>query len=259
MTAFLIPILVVLGAVGFAAIGVLIARRVVAPQVAEGHNDVLVPIFLTAGTIYAVFLAFLVVAVWESYDAAHDNAAEEASTLTTLYRASTGMEKTSGDEMRLLIRDYTEAVIHDEWPVQAASGVASPKARAAALGMYRLFGHIPPNVRQSDSAIDQAALQLIAQIQTDRNRRTLQAGESLPSIMWLASIGSGVLVLLLSFFLYMDRAWPHAMAVGVMAAMFALLLLITFVLSRPFVGPMALQPEAFEHSLSVYDTVDKTP
>jgi hypothetical protein len=257
MTAFLIPILVVLGAVGFAAIGVLIARRVVAPQVAEGHNDVLVPIFLTAGTIYAVFLAFLVVAVWESYDAAHDNAAEEASTLTTLYRASTGMEKTSGDEMRLLIRDYTEAVIHDEWPVQAASGVASPKARAAALGMYRLFGHIPPNVRQSDSAIDQAALQLIAQIQTDRNRRTLQAGESLPSIMWLASIGSGVLVLLLSFFLYMDRAWPHAM--GVMAAMFALLLLITFVLSRPFVGPMALQPEAFEHSLSVYDTVDKTP
>ena len=89
--------------------------------------------------------------------------------------------------------------------------------------------------------------------------RTLQAGESLPSIMWLASIGSGVLVLLLSFFLYMDRAWPQMVAVGVMAALFAMLLLITFVLSRPFVGPMALQPDAFEHSLTVFDAVDKTP
>jgi len=47
--------------------------------------------------------------------------------------------------------------------------------------------------------------------------------------------------------------------VGVMATLFALLLCITFVLSRPFVGAMALQPDAFEHSLTVYDAVDKTP
>jgi hypothetical protein len=259
MAAFLTLALAVIGAIAFAAIGLLITRRFVSRQVAEGHNDVLVPIFLTAGTIYAVFLAFLVVAVWESYDAAHDNAAEEASTLATLYRASTGMEPTSGGEMRALIREYTEAVVKEEWPIQAATGGASPKARAAALGMYRLFGHIPPNVRQSDAAIDQAALQLVGQVQTDRNRRTLQAGESLPAIMWLASIGSGVLVLLLSFFLYMDRAWPQVVGVGVMATLFALLLCITFVLSRPFVGAMALQPDAFEHSLTVYDAVDKTP
>jgi hypothetical protein len=259
MTTYLVLALALVATVAFCVLGVLLVRRFVRRHVAEGHNDVLVPIFLTAGTIYAVFLAFLVVAVWESYDAAHDNAAEEASTLATLYRASTGMEKVSGDEMRLLVRQYTEAVIHDEWQIQAASGAASPKARAAALGMYRLFGGLSPGVRQSDLAIDQAALQLIGQIQTDRNKRTLQAGESLPAIMWLGSIGSGVLVLLLSFCLYMDRAWPQTLVVSVMGTMIAMLLCITFVLSRPFVGPMALQPEGFEHSLVVYDTVDKTP
>jgi hypothetical protein len=259
MTTILMLTLAVLGAVAFAVFGVLIVRRFVRRHVAEGHNDVLVPIFLTAGTIYAVFLAFLVVAVWESYDAAHDNAAEESSSLATLYRASTGMEKVSGDEMRHLVREYTEAVINDEWKVQAATGAASPKARAAALGMYRLFGHLTPEVRQSDGAIDQAALQLIGQIQTERNRRTLQAGESLPAIMWLGSIGSGGLVLVLSCFLYMDRAWPQVLVIGVMTTMIAMLLCITLVLSRPYVGPMALQPEGFEHSMSVYDTVDKTP
>lgn len=254
-----VPVLAVVGAVVLAALGVMLARRLVHRHVAEGHNDVLVPIFLTAGTIYAVFLAFLVVAVWESYDAAHANVAEEASTLATLYRASTGMEPASGAQMRRLIRGYTEAVVKDEWSIQAATGGASPKARTAALGMYRLFGGLPAGVRQSDAAIDQAALQLVSQIQTDRNRRTLEAGESLPDIMWLASIGSGVVVLVLSLLLYMDRSWPQVLATSLMAGLFAMLLGVTFVLSRPFVGPMALQPDSFEHSLGVYDSVDKTP
>lgn len=255
----LMPILAVVAAVALAVLGVAVARRLVRRHVAEGHNDVLVPIFLTAGTIYAVFLAFLVVAVWETYDAAHANVAEEASTLATLYRASTGMEKSSGDQMRGLVREYTEAVIKDEWSIQAATGGASPKARAAALGMYRMFGQEPASVRQGDALVDQMALQLVTQVQTDRNRRTLEAGESLSPVMWVATIGGGLLVLTLCFLLYMDRAWPQMVATGVMAALFAMLLAVTFVLSRPFIGPMAIQPDAFEHSMGVYDSVDKTP
>ena len=34
---------------------------------------------------------------------------------------------------------------------------------------------------------------------------------------------------------------------------------IAFVLSHPFAGPMALQPQPFEHALGVYDSVDATP
>jgi hypothetical protein len=114
-------------------------------------------------------------------------------------------------------------------------------------------------VRQSDAVIDQTALQLVSQVQTDRNRRTLEAGESLSPIMWIASMGGGVLVLALCLLLYMERAWPQMVATSIMAGLFAMLLAVTFVLSRPFVGPMAIQPDAFEHSMTVYDSVDKTP
>jgi Protein of unknown function (DUF4239) len=258
MSNLLIPIVAVLGTILFAILGVLAARRFVHRHVAEGHNDVLVPIFLTAGTIYAVFLAFLVVAVWESYDAAHANMEDEAASLATLYRSSTGMEPHSGDEMRHLIREYTEAVVNDEWKTQATTG-ASPKARTAALEMYRMFARIEPSVRQTDVAIEEAALQLVSQVLADRNKRALQASESLPAVMWVASIGSGFLVLILSFLLYMDRRWPQILATSVMATMIAMLLAVTFVLNRPFVGGMALQPEAYEHSIGLYDSIDKTP
>ena len=247
------------GTVIATSLAVALARRLMKGHVAEGHNDVLVPIFLTAGTIYAVFLAFLVVAVWESYDAAHANVADEASSLATLYRESAGMDAGSAGELRALIKEYTEAVVKDEWSVQAATAGASPKARAAGLGMFKLFRELPASVRQGDAAIDAAALTLLTRIQDDRNKRTLEAGESMAAIMWVVSIGSGMLIVGMTCLLYMDRLWPHMLMSSLMAGMICTLLCMTYVLSRPFNGPLAIQPDAFEHSMGVYSSVDGTP
>ena len=254
LAPFLVSCLV--GTVLATALVVAAVRRSMHGHVSEGHNDVLVPIFLTTGTIYAVFLAFLTVAVWESYDAAHANMAEEASSLATLYRESAGMDESTATELRGHIREYTEAVIHDEWSIQAATGGASPKAREAGVNMFRLFRRIPPDIRRLDAAVDQAALALLTRVQDDRNKRTLQASESLAPIMWIVSIGSGALVVLMTCLLYMERLWPHVLMSSLMAGVICALLCITFVLSRPFNGPLALQPDAFEHSLGVYDSVD---
>jgi hypothetical protein len=242
----------------FSAAGVSLGRNLLRRRVATGHFEVLAALFQTGGTLHAVFLAFLVVAVWQSYDAARTNVADEASALTTLYRASAGMEHDTGKALRKVIRDYVEAVVQEEWTIQSKTGGASPKARAASLAMYRLFGQEEPAVRQQQAAIDGAALQIVSQIQYDRNRRTLEAEGSLPVIIWLAAIGSGVLVLSMSFFLFMEQVAAQIVVTSMMASTIALLLCITFVLSRPFVGPFALQPEPFVHSLEVFDSVDAT-
>src|ERR1700689_598498 len=106
MSAWLLGILFVGGSVLFAVVGVLAGRKLVRHHVAEGHNDVLVPLFLTAGVIYAVLLGFMVVGEWESYDAAHVNAEEEAALLVPLYRQTTVMAQEKGEEMRNLLRQY---------------------------------------------------------------------------------------------------------------------------------------------------------
>lgn len=41
--------------------GTIVVRKLIHRHIAEGHNDVLVPLFLTAGVIYAVLLGFMVV------------------------------------------------------------------------------------------------------------------------------------------------------------------------------------------------------
>ena len=248
-----------LGVIGlsafYAMVGVALVRRVLHGRVREGHNDVLVPLFLTAGTLYAVLLGFLVIAVWENYGEAKGNAAEEASTLATLYRQTNGMPSSEQREMRTSLREYAEAVAGDEWRIQAATGGASPKARKALADMYRSFGSMPR--ADASASISVEFLQTLRTVASDRNRRTLQASEGLPAVLWFGILLGGAVVVGMSFLLYMDVTWPHVLASGLMAALIGTLLFITVLLNRPFAGPLALSPEAFEHSVSVFAAVDK--
>ena len=78
----------------------------------------------------------------------------------------------------------------------------------------------------------------------------------MPPIIWLAAMGSGAIFLSMGFFLLMEQALPQIVATSMIASTIGLLLCITFVLSRPFTGSMALTAVPFAHSLEVFDSVD---
>ena len=111
MNGIVEAVLFVGGFVLYAIVGTLVVRKAIHGHIAEGHNDVLVPLFLTTGVIYAVLLGFMIVGEWEAYDAAHANAAEEAALLVPLYRQTTVMAEEKGAELRHTIREYAEDVI----------------------------------------------------------------------------------------------------------------------------------------------------
>jgi hypothetical protein len=254
MYLFVLALAFIGASIVYAFFGVLAGRRVMRGYVREGHNDVLVPIFLTSGTIYAVLLAFLVIAVWESYGAAKDNAAEEASTLATLYRQTNGLPDAQERQLRVLLRDYTEAVVKDEWPIQAVSGGASTSARRAIGDIYRAYKTMDPRVSSSTMGIEFA--QTMRVVAADRDRRRLQAAEGLPEILAVGLLLGGVIVIGMSFMLYMDVSWPHVTITVLMSALIGTLLFITMLLNHPFSGPLGIASDAFEHSISVYDSVD---
>ncbi|HVA33556.1 MAG TPA: hypothetical protein VNG31_05375 [Candidatus Baltobacteraceae bacterium] len=247
-------LIIVVAALAFTAC-LWLVRRLVRKHVDEGHNEVLIPIFLTAGTIYAVLIAFVVIAVWEAHDAANANAAEEASTLTTMYRQTDGMPQAERSELRRLIRGYTTAVVDEEWAIQAKTGGASPTARRYVGQIYRSFGQLP--AREAASPISVEFLRSFSTVAADRNRRTLEAGESLPGPMWFALIFGAVIVVGMTFFLSMNVFWLHYVISGAMTVLIGTLLAITLLLNRPFSGPLAIDAGSFEHSIGVYDSVDR--
>ena len=252
-TLFLGLLIVVVPAV-LSGLCVLLARRFLHERVREGHNDVLVPLFLTAGTIYAVMLGFLVVVVWEAYGDAKGNVAVEASTLTTMYRMTNGMDAQELKDMREHLRAYAEAVVGKEWDIQAKTGGAAPEARKQIAAIYREFSHMPGDT--GNSSINREFLQQMSVVTAARNKRTLQAGESVPWVLWLGLIGGATIVIAMSCILYMDTWWPHVVMSGVLTLLIGMLLFITVILAKPFQGALSLKPEPFEHSLSVFKAVD---
>jgi len=254
--AFLTALLFVGGAIAYAVIGVLVGRRYNHGRVREGHNDVLVPLFLTAGVIYAVLLGFMVVAVWESYDAAHANAAEEAATLVPLYRTTYDMAPEKGAGMRKLLRAYAETVVNDEWDSIRETGHASEKARKISGDVLRLYGTLSPSTKIKE-IVDAQFLATYSQVLVDRNKRLLQASEQLSWIMWFGVIAGAIIVIGMSFALFMERAVLQVAMTGVMAALIGTSLFMMNVLNRPFVGPVAIEPAPFESTLKIFDDVDR--
>lgn len=248
--------LVVGGTAVFGWAGVRVGHRWLTGRVGEGHNDVLVPLYATAAVIYAVLLAFIVIAVWEDYSAAKDKAAGEASTLTTMYRETQAMPVGERASLRRLLRAYTDAVIGQEWKVQGSGGT-SPVARDAIVEMYSVIGAQPRDVA-SDSVNSQFVSEL-STMTSDRTERLLTAQDRLPWILWLGLIAGGIVVIAAGCCLYMSDVGLHAAVSAIVAALIGVLLFSTLVLDRPFQGRFGVKADQFEHAIAVYDAVDRTP
>jgi hypothetical protein len=259
MSYTMVGVLMVGGLALYALLGVIVGRRLLHGKVVEGHNDVCVPIFLNAGVLFAVLLGFMVIAVWESYDAAKNNAATEAADLIPLYRATNALPQEAGDRMRELTRNYAEAVVKDEWPTQASTGQGSSKARKAIGDLFRAFGDgtINAQIKKDYPFICTALMNAINDVTAARNKRNIQANEETASIMWIVAIAGALLVIGMSFVLFMERPVPHMLLSTAMAALIGSLLFTCFVLAHPFRGPHAITAESFENALNVMDDVDR--
>jgi hypothetical protein len=193
--------------------------------------------------------------MWETFDNAKANVAEEASLMVPLYRQSYAMSPEKGDEMRHLIREYGEGVVKD-WPTFRNTAKGSPQARYVANKIVAVFNTMEPSSKAREIATSQF-MQTYSQFLLDRNKRLVQASESLSWIMWIAVIGGAMVTIGMSFVLYMDYPPPQYVMTSVLSVGIGLLLFLMVVLNRPFVGPLGIEPEPYESSLQLFNLIDQ--
>ena len=107
--------------------GLTLVQRLVSPGLRQEHNDVAGFIYAVLGVAYAVLLAFVVIAVWEQYQAARDTTDREANELAEIYWLAYQLPESEGRQVQELAQSYARVVVEEEWPLME-DGQFSPQA-----------------------------------------------------------------------------------------------------------------------------------
>src|ERR1700733_9862851 len=102
------------------AIGVqALVRRAVGVEKLALNNEVAGFIFAIIGVVYAVLLAFVVIAVWEKFSEGQTSVAKESAAAAALFYYSEGAEPEAAKLHASLVH-YLTLVIESDWPAMAS-------------------------------------------------------------------------------------------------------------------------------------------
>jgi hypothetical protein len=231
-----------------------LAYRILPESVGTEYNSSLSPFLTIIGLMFGALLGFTVVVAFEQFSSAGANVADEATTLTTMYRQTVTMPDPERTQIRQLLRVYTTAVAGPEWQSQK-SGRANDTARSAITQMYEVIGSQQPSVANSPTTSNFVGRLTV--LASDRNTRILDAAPRIPPVLWCGLLIGAVILVTITGFMRLGNRRGHAVLCCAVAALLGLLLFVIFSLDRPFNSQTGVTPTPFAHSLELFDAVDR--
>jgi hypothetical protein len=241
-------VVVVVAILELYSVGLMLAcRKKWGPDLLKLNNEVAGFKFSVIGVLYAVLLAFLVVAVWQNYNATETAVRNEAKAVGDLTQLSYALPEEEGTTIRAALSDYVSEVRQNEW-VSMAQGLPS-KTTADALAHLTeaIFDVHAEQLR--DHALFQQALHLLALIEDNRNERLDSSDGSVPPILWFVLISGGLITLGYPAFFGTSNVVAQTLMTAALAALVALTLVPALILDFPFTGQAALTSGAFDEAL----------
>jgi hypothetical protein len=117
-------VVVVLGAGGLAALAfAFVRRRTRGALLAESGRGR--PMIQVTGTLFAVVLAFVILAAFQTYNGAKAGAQSEAAAVLDIARTAALYPPAQRDQLRADLVCYGRAVVYQEWPAMR-KGHSSP-------------------------------------------------------------------------------------------------------------------------------------
>jgi hypothetical protein len=237
-------ILVVVGISALAAALVFPLEKLIPATRRQPHNEVVGFVYAVMGVFYAVLLALVVVAVWDTLGEAQSNTFTEASALYQLDLYGHSLPQPQHAELEALAKQYAMTVINIEWP-DLARQQSSPQARALYRQLLFLVEAQQPTAPAAVARYQQA-LDVVTELGDARRERIDQATEGIPGLLWVALILGAVITVGFAYFFGMKSAAAHAIVMFCLTLLVTSLLLVSYELDYPFSKGVRVSPLAFK-------------
>lgn len=253
LPGWLLFLIIVGGSMALAAGALLLTRRLIKLPDEKEHNALVLGIFATVTLVYSVLVAFLVVSVWDNFQAANLAVSEEASAVITVAHDAELRPEPQRSQMLNQLHNYTVSVANDEWNTMSKGGtekqIASPKTLGAFKNLWHYYGQLPPTSSNVET------LRSLDELSDRRVLLLMSSQESLPGPFWFVLIIGAIVTIGVSLLLRVDNLVLHMVLVLFLTGLIALCLWLIVLINNPFVGTMQVSSESLKYALYVIDTL----
>lgn len=212
-------------------------------DVLRKHNDVAGFLFSAVGVIYAVVLGFVVIVVWEKYDATLSNVETEIAAVSDLYRTTAGLPQALRLEIRNELIRYASDVPNREWPqMRHAVDLQRDLPLLEDVGR-RIDQFKPSNLGEAD--VQQQAMTQLERLFDARRSRVYESGPSVPLVLWFALVAGALSVLAFAFLFGVENRGAQLVMTAILAGLIAILFIVIAEFDRPFGGSVRISPDGW--------------
>jgi hypothetical protein len=251
MSTVALGILVVFLTVLAAAAGLSLVRRLTSLNLRKEHNDVAGFIYSVLGVAYAVVLGFVLITVWERYEAASERADQEGAALTALYFHANALPDSDRRQIQQLAKSYAQVVIDEEWPMMQ-EGQSSPHAWALTDQLRESIQNVEHSTA-AEQALYLDGLTRVHELEDARRQRLFEAKTHIPMILWVILLAGGMVTVGFTYLFGLTNTRVHMLMVVTLAAVISSILFTIYTLEQRYSGDIQLPPDAFELALQRFE------
>src|SRR6185295_3938958 len=192
--------------IGMAVLGLWFVRRQLLPRMRLTYPDAnyAAAMAQSAMLLYALIAALTAVGVWQKYAEVSQIVSSEATAITGLWRDLGGYPQQQRDEMRDVLRGYTEQVIHEAWPQQRRGQIPREGVEWMDRLQSRLLSFEPAT--DSQKIVHAETFRQYNQLVQQRRQRLDSVHAGLPGVLWIVLLPGAMAVLIPFFFFHVENA-----------------------------------------------------
>jgi hypothetical protein len=243
---------------GSACAGLVVFDRLVHVDIRRAHNELAGFTVAVISVVYAVLLAFIAIATWESYTTAEDVVQSEADYVGALYRDTLGLPAQMGQDVRNDLQLYVNTVVHREWPLQH-EGLTADQGWEPLGRLHLAIVRMQPKTI-GEGVIQAEMLKTLNDLYRARESRLSAAEGHIPDVIWWIIFLGGALVTAFTYLFGFHDLRMHMVMTAAVAASMGFVVVLIIALDWPFRGEVSIAPDAFvkvEHSWTSIATLEE--
>jgi hypothetical protein len=194
--------------------------------------------------LYGLISALMAINVYETYSEVRRTVSREAAAISALYRDSAGYQEPTRSQIQGSIRDYIQQIIHEAWPQQRRGEIPAGGVALVTRLQERLFAFEPAT--EGQKIIHAETLRAFNEMAVARRLRVDANREHLPGMMWTVLIFGALFCLFGACLFHVESRSLHATSLGLLGVLIAVVLFLTFVWDRPYLGEAGIDPGTYE-------------